>query len=81
MQAFRFPSYDYEQSKVHDHVATSEFLMMLHSEFDKMILQQEIETIHASNVHLLLYSQPVGLGLLVELLTSGVESITLLIFL
>ena len=38
-----------------------------------MILQQTIETTHVSNVQFLLYSQPVALGLLVELLTSGVE--------
>ena len=46
-----------------------------------MILQQETETTHVSNVFkLLLYSQPVELGLLVERLTSGV-GVTLLTFL
>ena len=38
-----------------------------------MILQQEAETIHATNIQLLLYSQSVALGLLVGLLTSGFE--------
>ena len=37
------------------------------------ILQKETETIHVSMFRLVLYSQPVGLGRLIELLTSGVE--------
>ena len=40
---------------------------------DNVTLQQETETIHVSNVQLLLRSQRVELGLLIEVLTSGVE--------
>ena len=39
---------------------------------DNAVLQQETETIHVSDFQLL-HSQPVGLGLLVELLTRAVE--------
>ena len=38
-----------------------------------MIRQQETETTHVSKLQLLLNSQPVGPGFLVEHLTSGVE--------
>ena len=40
---------------------------------DHVIFQQKTETIHVSWLQLLLHSQPVGLGLLVELLTNGAE--------
>ena len=48
---------------------------MSYADSDNAILQQETETgtIHVSNFQLLLYCQPVGPGLLVELLTSGAE--------
>ena len=40
-----------------------------------MILHQEAATIHVSNFQLLPNSQPVELGLLVELLTRGVAQL------
>ena len=46
---------------------------MSYTDVDTVILQQETKTIHVSKFELHLYSQPVGLGLLVELLTNGVE--------
>ena len=48
---------------------------MSYADSDDAILQQETETetIHVSNFQLLLYCQPVGPGLLVELLTSAAE--------
>ena len=62
-------------------VATAEFLMNFRThqicsstkDSDDAILLQETDTIHVSNSQLLLHLQPVGLGLLVELLTSGAE--------
>ena len=44
-----------------------------HNQTDNVILQQESEPTHVSIFQLLLHSQPVGLGLLVELLISGAE--------
>ena len=78
MQALRFPSCGYEQSNVHAHVATVQFLMnfrthqmcLSSSDSDHLILQQGTEKLHVSDF---LNSQPVGLGLLAELLTGGVE--------
>ena len=81
--ASRLPSYDREHSSDHVLVANAEFLMYLpsdapdlclsYTDSDNVILQQETETTHVSKFQLLLCSQPVGLGLLVELLTRGVE--------
>ena len=84
--AIRFPIGDYEQSNVHAHVPTAEFptnvrarqICLSYTDSDDAILQQETETTHVSNVQLL-YLQTVGLGLLVELQTSGIN--TLLMFL
>ena len=81
MLSFRFPSCDCEHSSDHVFVAHAEFLMnfrtrqicLSFTESDNVILQQATETIHASNFQHPLYSQPVGLGLLVEHLTSGAE--------
>ena len=69
MPALRFPSCDCEQS----HNFRAHQICLSYTDSDNLILQQESETVRVSNVQLLLFSQPVGLGLLVELQTSGVE--------
>ena len=69
------------KSNVRAPVATAELLLnfqthqicLSFSDSEKVIRQQETETIHVSMFTLLLYLQPVGLGLLVQLLTSGVQ--------
>ena len=48
-------------------------ICLSYTDADTVILQQETKTIHVSNFELQLYSQPVGPGLLVELLANGVE--------
>ena len=82
MLAFRFPSYGREHSSDHAHVAAAEFLMdfgthqinLSYTDSDNVIIQQETETQYISqSFNFLLYSQAVAVGLLVELLTSGVE--------
>ena len=81
MLAFRFLSCDNEQSNVRARVAIAEFLVnfrthqicLSHTESANVIFQQETETTHVSNFQFVLYSQPVGLELFVELVTRGVE--------
>ena len=46
---------------------------MLFTDSNNVILQQQTETTHVPTFQPFLYSQPVGLGLLVEFQTSGVE--------
>ena len=46
---------------------------MLCTSSDNVIRQRETETPHASDFQHFLYSRPIGLGLLVEILTSGAE--------
>ena len=78
MLAFRFPIFDDDQSNDH---ADVEFMInfrthqicMSYTYSDNVILQEETETTHVQNFQLLLFSQAVGLALIVELLRSGVE--------
>ena len=48
-------------------------ICLSYTDSDNVILQQETQTTHVSLFQLLLSSQPFGLRLFVELLTSGVE--------
>ena len=48
-------------------------MCLSYTDSDNVTPQKETETIHVSNVQLLLRSQRVELGLLIEVLTSGVE--------
>ena len=81
MQAFLFPSYGREHTSGHVPVATAEFLVnfrthqicLSRTDSDNAILQRKSETTHVSNFQRLLHSQPVGLELLVELLTHGAD--------
>ena len=54
------------------HFRTHQFCLS-YTDSGNAILQQGTEKIHVSIVQLLLNSQPVGLGNLVELLTTGAE--------
>ena len=68
-QLFGYPVATLKKTNVHARVATAEFLMNLRTH---QILQQQTDN-SRSKSQLLLYSQLVGLGLLVELQTSGAE--------
>ena len=48
-------------------------ICLSYTDADNVVLQQETESIHVSKFQLLLHSRPVGLGLRVEFLTSGVD--------
>ena len=79
MLAFRFLNCDNEQSNVRARVATAEFLVNLrthqiclsHTKSENVICQQR--QLMSQNFQFVLCSQPVGLGLFVELVTCGVE--------
>ena len=79
--AFPFPSSDHEQSNVDAHVAPTKCLRNPPDAPDPLVAHvqnsdnvQQSATIRVSKCQLLLYSQPFGLGLLVELLTRGVAA-------
>ena len=81
MLAIRFSNYDHENSSDHALVDTAEFVMnsrkhqicWMCTDPDSVFLPPETDPLHVSKFPFLLYSQPVGLGLLVELLTSGAD--------